>query len=517
MSKIYVMTHKIVEDIPNDGFYVPLHVGREGKSDLGYLADNTGDNISAKNANYCELTGIYWLWKNCTEDIVGICHYRRFFIWDEAIITQEKVDELMSEYDIIVPRSSKVRADNVYEYYAQKHFSKDLDMCRTVIAEKCPAYLDVFDAAMSIPYMNYANMIIAKKEIFDSYCNWLFEILFEVEKRTDISEYDSYQARIYGFLSERLMRVWLLKNNYRVYEIDKKEIDPVDFENAAKQIELKYNIIKLKHKQLVDLYANGVLYKETLIPEFSCQDDFEGKHPVWWCWWQGLDNMPEVVSLCLESLKRNLPENTALRIITFDNLFDYVTMSPSIIDKFNNGSITEETLSDVLCNELLYRYGGMWIDATYYVNAPVHEELFERDYFTLRYDKPIYASDITKGRYSGNLQITKPGNLLHKFVTECFLYYYDSEDAIVDNYQIDYCIAMAIELFEEVRDMVEKVPYSNGDILLLKDEMNHLLTDERKKRLKEVPYVKLSYRDDYRKQNIAGEDTLYNAIWVCAR
>lgn len=514
MSKIYVMTHKIVEDIPNDNFYTPLHVGRALNQNLGYLADNTGDNISEKNKNYCELTGLYWLWKNCKEQVVGTCHYRRYFIENEAIITQKRVDEILGEYDIITPVSSMVHGKNIYEHYKEIHFIKDLDTVRDIIQEKHPDYLDAFDVAMNIQFIYFANMMIAPKAIYDQYCQWLFDILFEVEKRTDISDYDQYQARIFGFISERLFRVWLFKQNLKIYECETKEINPDEFENANKTVELRYNLVKLKHRTLIDLYNKGVLQNDTLIPPWTCKEDFDDKTPVWWCWWQGLDELPEVVAKCLESLRRNLPDNTTLRIITFDNMFDYVCLSPAIIDKFNNGHITMTTLSDVLRNELLYRYGGMWIDATYYVNKKIDKALFEREYYTLRYDSPVFESDITKGRYSGNLQIARKGNLLNKFVSECFLSYYETEDEIVDYYQIDYCIAMAIELFNEVRKMLSDIPAVEKDVLLLNKEMNALATESRIARLQKAPFIKLSYRDNYKRQIITGEDTLYNSICI---
>ena len=88
--KIFVMTHKQFED-PTDSMYVPLQVGHAISPELGYLADDTGDNISRKNKSFCELTGIYWLWKNFhTCDYIGICHYRRYLINRQGLIFTEK-------------------------------------------------------------------------------------------------------------------------------------------------------------------------------------------------------------------------------------------------------------------------------------------------------------------------------------------------------------------------------------------------------------------------------------------
>lgn len=78
--RIYTMTHKKFTPLP-DPLYVPLHVGRACGENLGYLGDDTGEQISALNCYYSELTGFYWIWKNCHDaDYVGTCHYRRYLI-----------------------------------------------------------------------------------------------------------------------------------------------------------------------------------------------------------------------------------------------------------------------------------------------------------------------------------------------------------------------------------------------------------------------------------------------------
>lgn len=81
--KILIAAHKPYW-MPKDPVYLPLHVGAEGKPDLGYTKDNTGDNISAKNPNFCELTGLYWAWKNLDADYLGLVHYRRYFTRKEV-------------------------------------------------------------------------------------------------------------------------------------------------------------------------------------------------------------------------------------------------------------------------------------------------------------------------------------------------------------------------------------------------------------------------------------------------
>ena len=101
--KIFTMTHKRFQE-PVDQIYVPLQVGRAGAEDLGYLGDDTGDSISRWNNYYGELTGVYWAWKNEQEaDIIGICHYRRFFLNEQRqLMNQQEYEEILKDYDIIV-------------------------------------------------------------------------------------------------------------------------------------------------------------------------------------------------------------------------------------------------------------------------------------------------------------------------------------------------------------------------------------------------------------------------------
>ena len=114
--KIIVAAHKRYW-MPEDEMYLPLHVGAEGKTDesgkpldLGYVKDNTGDNISAKNANYCELTGLYWAWKNLDADYIGLAHYRRHFSNGRAgndkkvrVIGKSDMEERLKDTDILLP------------------------------------------------------------------------------------------------------------------------------------------------------------------------------------------------------------------------------------------------------------------------------------------------------------------------------------------------------------------------------------------------------------------------------
>lgn len=223
--KILVATHKEYW-MPKDEVYFPLHVGKEGKQDLGYVGDNTGENISAKNANYCELTGLYWAWKNLECEYIGLCHYRRYFSKGSvgkdkkaAILHKDDYEKLLQKYDALLPKKRNYFIETVCSQYEHAHNKRDLDEVENIVKELYPEYSEGFTKVMNRTKLHILNMFVMKKDKFDEYCKWLFDILFELEKRIDITSYNQYEARVFGFLSERLFNVWLEKQNLNCCEV----------------------------------------------------------------------------------------------------------------------------------------------------------------------------------------------------------------------------------------------------------------------------------------------------------
>ncbi len=224
--RIVIATHKSYW-MPEDSMYLPIQVGAEGKNiDLGFQKDNTGDNISKKNSNYCELTGLYWAWKNLKADYIGIAHYRRHFSYrgasgkkQERILTHEKAAELVQKSDIILPKQRYYVIESNYSQYAHAHHAIDLDTTRDIIMEKYPSYIPFFDRSMKSTHGHRFNMFIMKYDRFCEYCTWFFDILFELERQLDISSYSINDARVFGFVSERLLDVWISTNHYDYLEI----------------------------------------------------------------------------------------------------------------------------------------------------------------------------------------------------------------------------------------------------------------------------------------------------------
>lgn len=228
---VYVITHKpfaYLDGLPKG--YLPMMVGaNHNQNTKHYLADNTLDNISDKNGEYCELTGLYWIWKNSKAANVGLAHYRRYF-YSRSIggrftmyayqllmgkhvhpVSEERLDALLTKYDWIVAHPENEGGKDLWDQFGQANYIKDMEHTREAIQKLSPQYLAAFDETMhsGSGRMSPYNMFYTTKRNLDEYAEWLFSILFKVEQHTDMTGYTPYQQRLYGFLSERLLNVWL--------------------------------------------------------------------------------------------------------------------------------------------------------------------------------------------------------------------------------------------------------------------------------------------------------------------
>lgn len=218
MTTIYILTHKAFTP-PPDTLYQPLQVGACLHEDLGYLRDDDGENISDQNPFFSELTGHYWIWKNDTEsDIIGCCHYRRFLIKEDNTLFQEAELKAMLSHNDIITTKLLTLSHSYYEAFDDRHNKKDLDILGEVLSKLQPEYSETYKRIVHSNRTYFGNMFIMKRERFHHYMEFLFPVLFEVQKRVDMSGYDGYQKRLFGFLSEVLLYVYTCVNDLKVKE-----------------------------------------------------------------------------------------------------------------------------------------------------------------------------------------------------------------------------------------------------------------------------------------------------------
>ena len=217
--KIIVAAHKRCA-MPLDELYLPLQAGAALRDPIGFERDDSGDNISAKNGGFCELTCLYWAWKNLQADYVGLAHYRRHFSGKgKQVLTLTEAEKLLSDTNIVLTKKRRYYIETLYDHYAHTHAVKPLDTAGEIIAEKYPEYLTEFERLKKRTSAHMFNMMIMRRDLFDRYCEWLFDILFELEKRVDTTGMSAFDARFYGRVSELLLDVWIDTNGYAYKEM----------------------------------------------------------------------------------------------------------------------------------------------------------------------------------------------------------------------------------------------------------------------------------------------------------
>lgn len=237
--KLLVATHKTYQ-MPQASCYLPVFAGAARCSNAlypqeipaEYARDDAGDNISLKNKSYCELSVLYWGWKNLSEEYLGLVHYRRYFAAKTAgrrwqrIAGEKLLEKMLQKAPVLLPRKRQYYIETNYSQYVHAHHAQDLEETRSILCEQYPEYVAAYDAVMKKTSGHRFNMFVMRADLLDAYCTWLFDVLFSLEDRLDISEYSEYDQRVFGFVGERLLDCWLLTN-----KIDYCELPVVNLEN----------------------------------------------------------------------------------------------------------------------------------------------------------------------------------------------------------------------------------------------------------------------------------------------
>jgi hypothetical protein len=253
--RIYSFYYHPFSPLKTSKIYVPVWAGKNGrKTKNGFIGDDSGEHISNKNKYYSELSGIYWVWKNTSVNIVGTCHYRRYFTqkkepflhqikrvlyypaglwkkrvgliytgninyWQKFILQENEINALLNKYDIILP-TRRILRQSIKKHYEKYHNSQDLILLNEILNEFFPEYKSSFQQVINGHRLFANNMFIMKNDKFQQLMEWLFFILFTFEKRSNLGHYSGYQERIFGFLSERLITLWIVHNQLNYKELN---------------------------------------------------------------------------------------------------------------------------------------------------------------------------------------------------------------------------------------------------------------------------------------------------------
>ena len=226
--KLFVCCHK-ESKVPAHELLVPMQVGTKNANHRfpGFIYDDVGENMSEKNPSYCELTAHYWAWKNVLADYYGFFHYRRYLypnveaklpyhIMGKPTLSllkrlgYDQFVQVISQYDIIAPKGCNMHC-SVRRHYASSdyHHGRDLELIERIVQEYYPQMTKSMDQYLSDTICYFGNIFIMSRTAFFNYCTWLFPILDTFDRNAKTGEYVGQEARVDGYLAERLFGIYL--------------------------------------------------------------------------------------------------------------------------------------------------------------------------------------------------------------------------------------------------------------------------------------------------------------------
>ena len=234
--------------------------------------------------------------------------------------------------------------------------------------------------------------------------------------------------------------------------------------------------------------------------------------PIWTMWWQGTDDLPEVVSMCYASVNRHRG-NHPFKIITCDNYQEYVSLPDHIMDKVRSGTISITHLSDIIRFALLSQHGGLWLDSTIFVADRIPEEIFTAEFFTVRQPLTHRSKYVAQDRWTIFLLAAQKGNLLCRFVFDFILEYYRTQEYLINYFLTDYTIKLAYDEIPQCRKLLDAVPVMENDLYRLENKMNVKWDPAEFEEIKaNALFSKLSWRKEGRERTFSGEETIYGHL-----
>lgn len=411
---------------------------------------------------------------------------------------EKYIEDVLKVFDCIVPQSQTTESESVERFLKKSNCWRKWCECYERIKEKYPAYETTCELYLHCDLITPRHMMIARKEVYEGYCAWLNDILSEDD--------DDLEVR------KHLLRIWLLNNEIKVKEELVKEMIPIREDTKYRELDLKKQYVYKILRRLISDFQNNKM--DDLVDCSPLNIALDDKIPVWLCWWQGEENAPELVKKCILRIRETLPGDFKIHLITMRNVGEYITLPEWIIEKYGKGQISLTHLSDVLRFGLLYRYGGLWLDATYLVQPRFWQQIQNAgDFFVCKLSRAKWTYDISEGRWASNVFYGKPGNFLFQFMLNAYYEYWRLQDELIDYYQMDYMIAVAYDHFGQVKDMIDGVEPSNPEILSLAEMLDDKYDETTWKNLiRETALFKLTYKREFAKETIVGEPTFYGAL-----
>jgi hypothetical protein len=262
-------------------------------------------------------------------------------------------------------------------------------------------------------------------------------------------------------------------------------------------------------KWLVERY--GYLIPERFEESDICNNNSTEKEPIWVFWYQGENNMPDIVKLCYKSICNN-SNSHPVNLLTKDNLANFVELPDFILEKVEKGFISYTHLSDIIRMNLLYLYGGLWMDCTLFINSPIETENFNSLFHSIKIE-PEVKGTISDFRWATFYLYAQKKSMAFGVFKNLIFSYWKENDRSIEYFLIDYFFDLLYRKNQEFRRVIDTMPYSNPNLYLLFQKINKPYDDFFSQRNDlNTTIFKLNHRPKYIMKDRSQSMTLYGYL-----
>ena len=287
-----------------------------------------------------------------------------------------------------------------------------------------------------------------------------------------------------------------------------------------------------KHKAILKYLGNrysSVLKKFENVNKEE-KSNIDPKSVIWVSWWDGEETMPPLVRACYNSIKSNSGAHP-VKLVTKNNYYNYISIPDYIMDRLNSGNMKITHFSNILRVNLLYEYGGIWLDATILTLKEILLDNFS--FFTLKSpDNTVSCvshtrwqglSDFSKifqfkndnnqiSRWSGFLLAGIKGSLIFEYMRDILYAYWKDHTDQIDYLLYDYTIALGYDNIPFIKEIIDYVPCSNVDKFLLEKDLNTEYSREIFDKYLNITFHKLTWKKSFIEYTKNGKLTIYGYI-----
>ncbi len=302
-------------------------------------------------------------------------------------------------------------------------------------------------------------------------------------------EYKTRRKFLFSYAFSYLLEV----ANYRIkseklYKFYIKKRD----ESIIKYISKYFNQVHNNHKNEI----------------FDIKDNDETS-PIFICWFQGEENAPPMVKNCINSIRKNAGKHE-IHIITLENMKDYIEVPDYLMEKLENKTICAANFSDYVRTSLLYKHGGLWLDATVFCSQKIPEWIFECPFYSCKFGVDENMDNVSKGRWTLFILGGKKNDPLFLYYKELFEKYWAKETDAINYFLFDYFFEMAYRTLPKAKKYIDELQGSNPDIFAYELAMRNSISCKDWSFPEETFFYKLSFHRNYEKLNTHGERTVYD-------